>query len=65
MKVCDLHIWIGLCLYSIDGETMILALLKNEIKALLRETISVEADLNHMGLSGTLKKGVGHLFDII
>ncbi|WP_321493779.1 transporter substrate-binding domain-containing protein [uncultured Desulfobacter sp.] len=40
-----------------DGEAMIFSLLKGDVAAILHETMTVEADLNRMGLSGRLKKG--------
>ena len=47
----------------LDGESMILALLKKDIRALVHETNAVEAELNRMGLPGGVKQGGGVLFE--
>lgn len=43
-------------LYCTDGETLILNLLKKDVRAILHETIAVETALSRLGLSGSLKK---------
>lgn len=40
----------------IDGEKLVLTLLKKNVRAVFHETMAIEAELNRMGLTGKLKK---------
>ncbi len=40
-----------------DKDTLIFSILKGDVAGILHETMTLEADLNRMGLSGRLKKG--------